>query len=101
MLNTKHIHMREIQKVGRPQVGRDIVLLDFKPHLTRVVIRATRICHRDHRTVPIRARRRYGISKIASKCRNPTFSRRIVSQNRNLAAYSNLFHVSHHLKAEL
>ena len=101
MLNTKHINMSQIQKVSRPQVGRDIVLLNFKAHLTRVFVSATGIGHRDHRAVPIRARRRYGIAKITGESRNSTLSRRIVSQDRDLAAYSNLFHVSHHSKTNI
>ena len=72
MLNTDHIYIVEVKQIGRLAVISKVVLIDFEPHLRRIVIAVRLIIHRNCPAVYIGYIQRDGFEKVCSEGGNTT-----------------------------
>ena len=42
VLHTNHVHVRDVQKIRRPQIRGQVLLRDFEAHFRRIIVAALR-----------------------------------------------------------
>ena len=80
MLQAEHVHVGEVEEVGRAHVGGDIGLRDFEADLGRVGIVSGAVGHGDDRAAPIRIGRNDGIAQVAGEGGDAALPRGIVAE---------------------
>jgi len=92
MLHANHVHVRDVQKIRRAQVGRQVLLRNLKAHFRRVIVAAGEVIDRHDEALNRRMLRRHRAAQIGRKRGNAAFPRQIIAEERNFADVRWLLH---------
>ena len=95
VLEADDIGVGEIEEIGRPQVGVDLLLLDFEPHLRRVVVSRRDVVDRHHEAIRPGILGRDRRAKVVRECRDPALPRQIVADECDFLNLAVPFHDGH------
>ncbi len=85
MLHTNNIHVRDVEKIGRSQVRRQVLLHNFESHLSRIIVTAREIIDRHDEALHRRKLRRHRAAQVRRECGNTALSRWIIAEECNFA----------------
>src|SRR5688572_5969407 len=80
MLHADHIHIRDVQKVRRAEVGRDVLLGNLEAHLGRVIVAAISIIDRHHQTLHLWKLGRHGAAQVRGEGGNSAFPWQVIAE---------------------
>src|SRR5882724_6205267 len=85
MLEADGVHVADIEKIRRAQIGREILFLDFEAHFPGIVVAFFVIIHGHGEAVRFRKFARDALAQVGRKRSDAAFARRIISQKSDLA----------------
>ena len=92
MLHANHVHVRDVQKIRRTQVGRQVLLRNLKTHLRRVIVAARKVIDRDDEALHRRKFRCHRAAQVGRERGNAAFPGQIIAEKRNFADVRWLLH---------
>ncbi len=85
MLHANHVHVRDVQKIRRAQIGGQVLLLNFKTHFRRIRIAVHKVIHRHDEALQRGEFFRHGTAQIRGERGDAAFPRQIIAQESDLA----------------
>ena len=85
MLHANHVHVRDVQKIRRAQIRRQILLRNLKPHLRRIIVSACDVIDRHDEALHRRKLRRHRAAQVGRERGDAAFPRQIIAEERDLA----------------
>jgi len=85
VLHAENIDIRDVQEIGRAQIGRQLPFLYLEAHLRGIVVPPLDVIDRHDQALQGRELRRHRRAQVCREGRNAALSREIVSQERDLA----------------
>ena len=85
MLHANHVHVRDVQKIRRAQIRRQVLLRNLEPHLRRIIVTAREIIDRHDEALHRRKLRRHRAAQVRRERGDAAFPRQIITEKRDLA----------------
>ena len=85
MLHANHVHVRDVQKIRRAQIRRQVLLRNLEAHLRRIIVTAREVIDRHDQALHRRKFRRHGAAQVGRERGNAAFPRQIIAEKRDLA----------------
>jgi len=85
MLHTNHVHIRDVQKIRRTQIRRQVLFRNLEAHLCRVIVSTREVIDRHDEALHRRKLRRHRATQVGRERGNAAFPRQIIAEKRDLA----------------
>jgi hypothetical protein len=84
MLHAYHVHIRDVEKIRRTQVGGQVLLRNLEAHFRRIIVAARQIIDRDDQALHRRKLRRHRAAQVGRKRGNAAFPGQIITEESDL-----------------
>ena len=85
VLHANHVHVRDVQKIRRAQVGRQVLFRNLEAHLRRIIVTLREIIDRHDEALHRWKLRRHGAAQVRRERGDAAFPRQVIAEKRDLA----------------
>src|SRR5882672_5741020 len=92
MLQANQIHVRNVEEIGRAQIGGQVLLRNLKAYLRGIIVTAREIVDRHDEALHRRKLCCYGTTQVSRERGDAAFPRQVIAEKCNFADFRWLLH---------